>query len=60
MAHGFFRRGRDGDLERRVFDLAYFWRVSPLVIESLTMSEFDRWETQALRIYEDNRTDDDG
>lgn len=60
MADGFFRRGRDGDLERRVFDLAYFWRVSPLVIESLTMSEFDRWETQALRINEQLQPDHDG
>jgi hypothetical protein len=47
--HGFFR-GRGGGLTDRAFEVARFWRVSPSEVMALSLSEFDLWEEQALRI----------
>ncbi|MEM5371360.1 hypothetical protein V4C53_35745 [Paraburkholderia azotifigens] len=44
--------------EERVFDLAYFWRVSPADIMALPMRRFLQYERQALRIAEKQRPDD--
>jgi hypothetical protein len=43
-----------------VFDLAYFWRVSPLVIQALPISELYEWEDQAIRINQQLHPDSDG
>lgn len=44
--------------EERVFDLAYFWRMSPTEILALPMRRFLQFERHAVRIAEKQRPDD--
>jgi hypothetical protein len=46
------------NFEQRVFDLAYFWRVSPAEIMALSMRRFLQYERHAVRIAENQRPDD--
>ncbi|GJH05037.1 hypothetical protein [Paraburkholderia terrae] len=46
------------DFEERVFDLAYFWRMSPAEIMALPMCRFLQFERHAVRIAEKQRPDD--
>ncbi len=45
--------------EQRVFDLAYFWKISPAEVMALSLTDFNRYERNALRIAE-QQTPDDG
>ena len=52
---GFFRLGRwrsADDITDRVFEVAYFWRVSPAEIMALSLDEFSLYERQAERLAE--------
>lgn len=44
--------------EQRVFDLAYFWKISPAEVMALSLTDFNRYERNALRIAEQQRPDD--
>jgi hypothetical protein len=44
--------------EQRVFELAYFWRVSPAEIMALSMRRFLQYERHAVRIAEKQRPED--
>lgn len=44
--------------EERVFDLAYFWRMSPADVMALSMRRFLQFERHAVRIAEKQRPDD--
>jgi hypothetical protein len=44
--------------EQRVFDLAYFWRVSPAEIMALSMRRFLQYERHAVRIADKQRPED--
>lgn len=51
----FFRAGRlrnADNLTDRVFEVAYFWRVSPAEIMALSLEEFILYEQQAERLAE--------
>ncbi|MFM0495591.1 hypothetical protein [Paraburkholderia caledonica] len=49
--------GREA-FEQRVFDLAYFWHVSPADIMALPMRRFLQYERHAVRIAEKQRPED--
>jgi hypothetical protein len=44
--------------EQRVFDLAYFWKISPAEVMALSLTDFNRYERNALRIAEQQRPND--
>ncbi|BAO88914.1 hypothetical protein [Caballeronia cordobensis] len=44
--------------EQRVFDLAYFWKISPAEVMALSLTDFNRYERNAVRIAEQQRPDD--